>query len=179
VDERDRSQQQRLLAEEFGLLFEEMGRTRMDGRICAWLLLADPPVQSLTEIAEALSVSKAAVSTAARSLLQVGMVERVSEPGRRGDSYRSLPGNLEGVLQLDRLVVFRRLVERGLTLVADKDQSRSNYALLHELRDFLDFLQAEIPGLLARWQARRDAGALTNGAEPADDDIDPDHGGRL
>lgn len=176
MDEGERTRRQRLLAEEFGLLFEEMGRTRMDGRIAAWLLLADPPVQSLTEIAQALGVSKAAVSTAARSLLQVEMVERVSEPGRRGDSYRSRPGKLENVLQVDHIQVLQRLVDRSLALVADKDQSQSNYALLHELRDFLGFLQAEIPGLMARWQARR--AAMPSAGAPDRDDI-PNDGGNL
>jgi DNA-binding transcriptional regulator GbsR (MarR family) len=159
MDEREKSREQRLLAEEFGLLFEEMGHTRMDGRVSAWLLLSDPPVQSLTDISEALGVSKAAVSTAARSLLQAGLVERVSEPGRRGDSYRSLPGDLESVLRLDHVLTMDRLVDRCLSLVADKDQSQSNYALLHELHDFLDFLHTEIPGLMARWQSRRAAAA--------------------
>ena len=79
-----------MLVEDFALLTEEMGRTRMDGRVMAWLLLADPPVQSLTQIVQGLGVSKAAVSTAARSVLRSGLVERVSEPERRGDFYRAL-----------------------------------------------------------------------------------------
>jgi DNA-binding transcriptional regulator GbsR (MarR family) len=175
VDERERVRHQRLLAEEFGLLFEEMGRTRMDGRVAAWLLVADPPVQSLTEIAKALGVSKAAVSSAARDLLQAEMVERVSEAGRRGDSYCSRAGELEGVLQLNHLQVFQRLVDRALALVADKDQTQSNYAQLHEMRDFLAFLEVEIPGLIARWQALR-AAMPSQAATARPDDI-PNRGG--
>jgi len=41
----------RLLVEEFGLLYEEMDGTRMAGRVSGWLLLCDPPAQSLTQIA--------------------------------------------------------------------------------------------------------------------------------
>ncbi len=175
MDDQEKSRQKRLLAEEFGLLFEEMGHTRMDGRISAWLLLSDPPVQSLTEIADALGVSKASVSTASRSLLQAGMVERVGEPGRRGDSYRSLPGKLEDLLQLEHIETLGRLVDRCLELVTDKDQTQSNYALLHELRAFLSFLQTEIPGLMARWQARR--AALITGAANARPDDTPEYGG--
>ena len=119
-------------------------------------------------------MSKAAASTAARALLQAGMVERVSEPGRRGDSYRSLPGNLERILQFDHLQTLARLVDSSLELVADKDQSQSNYALLHELSDFLAFLQAEIPGLMARWQARR--AAMPSPLAPDPDDVS-NHGG--
>ena len=175
MDDRDRHRAERLLVEEYGLLFEEMGNTRMEGRVMGWLLLADQPVQSLTEIADGLGVSKAAVSTAARSLLQVGAVERVSEPGRRGDFYRSIPGKLDDVLRPDRITTMGRLVDRSLELVADKDQSRSNYALLHEMRDFLDFLEAEIPGLMSRWQARP---ARRQAGTPGDDDP-TDHGGTL
>ena len=78
--------EQRELIEEFGLLQEQMGGTRMTGRVSGWLLLADPPVQSLTEIAEGLGVSKAAVSGAARLLLQT----RVHRARRRARAARRL-----------------------------------------------------------------------------------------
>ncbi len=171
MDERQRAREQRLLAEEFGLLYEELGGTRMAGRVAAWLLLSDPPVQSLTDIAGALGVSKAAVSTAARSLLQAGHVERVSEPGRRGDYYRSRGTRNDAVLQLDHIQAMGRLIHRCLRLVADKDQTQSNYALLHEMGNFLDFLETEVPGLVERWQTVRAA------RQTADVDDTPDRGG--
>lgn len=155
--DRDRRHAERLLVEEYGLLLEEMGGTRMEGRVLAWLLLADPPEQSLTQIAEALGVSKAAVSTAARSLLQAHAVERCVVPGRRGDYYRCIAGRFESVLGIDHVMAFGRLVDRSLELVAGRDQTHSNYALLREMRAFIDFLEAEIPGLLSRWQERRAA----------------------
>jgi hypothetical protein len=157
MDDLERRRAERLLVEEYGLFSEEMGGTRMEGRVMAWLLLAEPPEQSLTEIAQGLGVSKAAVSTSARSLLQSRAVERVSEPGQRGDYYRSLPGKLESVLHLDRVTSLGRLVDRSLDLVAGKDQTQSNYALLREMRAFIDFLEAEVPGLVARWRAHLEA----------------------
>ncbi len=157
MDERRQAREVRLLAEEFGLLHEEMGGTRMNGRVNAWLLLCDPPVQSLTEIATALGVSKAAVSVATRALLQAGVVERVSEPGRRGDSYRAVAGQMDAVLHLDRIAALDRLVHRCLDLAADRDQGDSNVVLLRELSEFLGFLETEIPGLVERWQATRAA----------------------
>ena len=168
MDDRERVRAERLLVEEYGLLFEEMGGTRMEGRVMAWLLLAEPAAQSLTEIAQGLGVSKAAVSTSARSLLQSRAVERVSEPGRRGDYYRSIPGKLENVMHLDHITSLGRLVDRSLELVAGKDQTQSNYALLREMRSFFDFLEAEIPGLVSRWQAHREAAqAEAAGADPS------------
>jgi len=173
VNDGERVREERLLIEDYGLLFEEMGGTRMEGRVLAWLLLADPPEQSLTGIADGLGVSKAAVSTAARSLLQSRAVERVSEPGQRGDFYRTIPGKLENVLRLDHATLLGRLVDRSLDLVADKDQTQSNYALLHEMRDFIDFIAAEMPGLMSRWQAHRAAGQTDKTRHP-----DPtEHGG--
>ena len=181
MDERERAREQRLLAEEFGLLYEGMGGTRMAGRVAAWLLLSDPPVQSLTEIAGALGVSKAAVSTTVRSLLQAGHVERVSEPGRRGDYYRSCGTRKDAVLQLDHIQAMGRLIHRCLELIADKDQTQSNYAQLHEMGDFLDFLETEVPGLVERWntvRAARRAADAGPGADPETDlhpDTDSDH----
>jgi hypothetical protein len=173
LEDREQRRAERLLVEEFGLLLEEMSGTRMEGRVLAWLLLADPPEQSLTEIAAALGVSKAAVSTAARSLLRSRAVERVVEPGRRGDFYRCISGKFENVLGIDHVVAFGVLVDRSLELVADRDQTHSNYALLREMRDFIDFMEAEIPGLLSRWQERRAAGR----AEASGDSDTMDAGG--
>lgn len=173
MDDREWHHAQRLLVEEYGLLLEEMGDTRMEGRVLAWLLLAEKPEQSLTEIAGGLGVSKAAVSTAARSLLHARAVERVSEPGQRGDFYRSIPGKLENLLRLDHVTALGRLVDRSLELVRDRDQAHSNYALLHEIREFLSFLETEIPGLMSRWTAHR----ADSKAGAADAGITPHHGG--
>jgi hypothetical protein len=155
VDERKRAEEQRRLVEEFGLLYEQMGVTRMAGRVSGYLLMCDPPVQSLTQIAEALGVSKAAVSGAARVLLQFGVVELVGEPGQRGDFYRALPGQMDSMLRLDHVRTLHALLDRGLASVADEDQTHSNYVLMNELRDFSVFLETEIPGVIARWQRHK------------------------
>ncbi len=176
MDDRDRTRAERLLVEEYGLLFEEMGGTRMEGRVMAWLLLAEPPEQSLTEIAQGLGVSKAAVSTSARSLLQSRAVERVSEPGQRGDYYRAIPGKFDSIMHLDHVTSLGRLVDRSLELVSGGDQTQSNYTLLREMRAFLDFLEAEIPGLVSRWQAHREAlQAGVTGTDPSARDHGGDH----
>ena len=157
---------QRELVEEFGLLHEQMGGTRMTGRMSAWLLLCDPPVQSLTEIAEGLGVSKAAVSGAARLLLQSRVVERISEPGQRGDFYRAVPADAREILPLDHVHTLNGLIARALDSVASRDQTHSNYALMHELRDFTSFVEAQIPELLTRWEAHK-AGRTAVGAATA------------
>jgi hypothetical protein len=159
------TQGQRELIEEFGLLYEQMGSTRMCGRVGGWLLLCDPPVQSLTEIAEGLGVSKAAVSGAARLLLQSHVVERVGEPGQRGDFYRALPVDASRIMPLDHVHRLNQLLRRGLASVAGRDQAQSNYALMRELLELTAFLEAELPAMLARWREHRtrptDSGGTT------------------
>jgi len=170
VDQRTRSEEQRQLVEEFGLLYEQMGVTRMAGRVSGYLLMCDPPVQSLTQIAEALGVSKAAVSGAAHVLLQFGVVELVGEPGQRGDFYRALPGQMDSMLRLDHVSTLHALLDRGLASVAEEDQTQSNYALMHDLRDFSVFLETEIPGVIARWQRHLAESATARPAHHPDND---------
>lgn len=172
-----RNEEQRQLVEEFGLLYEQMGVTRMAGRVSGYLLMCDPPVQSLTQIAAALEVSKAAVSGAAHALLQFGVVELVGEPGQRGDFYRALPGQMDSMLRLDHVRTLHALLERGLASVADKDQTHSNYGLMHDLRDFSVFLEAEIPGVIARWQRHQEESSSSTTTSRPDNDTPRRSGG--
>ena len=158
---------QRELVEEFGLLYEQMGSTRMCGRVAGWLMLGDPPVQSLTEIADGLRVSKAAVSTSARLLLQTRVVERVSEPGQRGDFYRMLPVDAGGIMPLDHVHTLNNLLRRAIASVADRDHTHPNYALMSELLQLTAFIEAELPELLSRWRERCGAAAPGSSADPS------------
>ena len=74
-----------------GLFLEMLGGSRTMGRVYGWLLICDPPQQSLSELAEALSVSKASVSTVARQLQDGGMIERLPSSTRQ-HHYRVTPG---------------------------------------------------------------------------------------
>ena len=177
MDDRKRTEEQRQLVEEFGILYEQMGVTRMAGRVSGYLLLCDPPIQSLTQIAEALGVSKAAVSGAARALLQFGTVELVGEPGQRGDFYRALPGQMDSMLRLDQVRTLHALLDRGLATVADRDQTHTNYALMHGLCDFSVFLETEIPGVIARWEHHQADAAATHTTNLPDNDTPRSHGG--
>lgn len=80
-----------------GRHFEADGVPRIGGRLYGFLLLQDEP-RSLDELARALSVSKASVSTNARLLVQWGLVDRVTRPGDRRDFYTAA-ADLVGVLQ--------------------------------------------------------------------------------
>ncbi len=65
--------------ERMGLMLEEDGMPRIAGRMFGYLLVHEGPF-SLDELAERLQVSKASISTNARLLEQLGMLERISAP---------------------------------------------------------------------------------------------------
>jgi hypothetical protein len=87
-----------------GLFMQMLGGPGTMGRVYGWLLICDPPQQSLTQLAEALKVSKASVSTVARQLQEGGMIERLPSPTRQ-HLYRVKPGGFASVLdtQLSRM----------------------------------------------------------------------------
>ncbi len=92
-----------------GLLFEAEGQPPIAGRLFGCLLVSDDPC-SLDELAEMLSVSKASVSTNARRLAEMGVLERVCRPGDRHDYYRVAPDLFRRTMA-DRLRRWQRFTE--------------------------------------------------------------------
>lgn len=72
--------------ESMGLLWETEGLPRIAGRIFGYLLM-QPDSSSLDDLAAGLAVSKASISTDARRLEQLGLIQLVSRPGDRRDYY--------------------------------------------------------------------------------------------
>lgn len=72
--------------EQMGLLCEVDNLPRIAGRLLG-LLIVEEGAFSLRELAERLQVSRASVSTNARMLTEVGVIERVAMPGDRQDYY--------------------------------------------------------------------------------------------
>ncbi|MAF85002.1 MAG: MarR family transcriptional regulator [Dehalococcoidales bacterium] len=146
---------EKYFVEEVGLFFEQSGMPRMAGRILGWLLLSDPPHQSLDELAEALMASKGSISTTTRLLIQVGLIERISLPGVRRDYFRIRPGAFQHSLKqgVERVTILRKLAERGLELLEGKAPLTRQG--LEEMRDMYVFFEREYPALLERWEQRR------------------------
>lgn len=141
-----------------GLYFEKVGGPRTMGRIYGWLMICEPPHQSLTELAAALGVSKASISTVVRQLHEAGMVERIPASTRR-HQYRITPGGWTNVLraQVARGRIAIDAAEFGLSkLGSDRPRQREQLA---EFRDFFSFLESDADALVERWEAyQRDTG---------------------
>lgn len=77
---------------------EQDGFTRIAGRLFGYLLLSEQPC-SIFELSRALAVSKASVSTDARRLLELGVLERVLLPTDRRDYYQVAPDFFRRMVQ--------------------------------------------------------------------------------
>jgi DNA-binding MarR family transcriptional regulator len=145
---------EREFVDRMGLVMERLGGTRTMGRLSAWLMVCDPPDQSLTDLAAELGVSKTAVSTVARQMEMVGMVERVPSAGRE-HRYRTADGGWAHVMrvQLAGLQVSLDALDFGLSVLPeDRPGPRARLA---ETREFFAFLMHDADRLFERWEEYR------------------------
>ena len=149
-------EEERNFVEEVGCAFEKTGLPRMAGRVFGWLLISDPPYQSPAELAEALMASKGSISTTARLLIQIGLIERFIIPGVRHDYYRLRQDALQRTIRHgleDEIKMFQGLAEQGLELMKGESSVRRRW--LEEMRDRYDFLVREFPALMERYEKQQ------------------------
>ncbi len=140
--------------ERMGLLCEREGMPRGAGRLFGLLLVSDR-AYSLDELTEALQASKASVSTNARMLESLGMIERVSSLGDRRDFYRAGDDPWERMLRVAQgrwRDMVRMFEEAQDALPATREVGRERLATAaHFHRLLLD----EVDGVLESWHERR------------------------
>jgi len=137
--------------ERVGLHMEADGMPRSAGRIFGYMLLTEGSC-SLDELADALQVSKASVSTNARLLEQVGVLERTIELGDRRDFYRMRPDAWERMLLLARKrweAMQALLTQAEAALPSDMGCGR---ARVGEAARFHALLMEESDSLLEKWR---------------------------
>lgn len=141
--------------EEVGLVYEDLGLTRIWGRVLGWLLVCEPDLQSADDLAEVLHASRGSISMSTKSLVRAGMVERQTLRGDRRTYYRIRPGGWTAVFEDQTRVIarLRELAEQGLGLLNGEPAERRRR--LAELQDFMEFYEREIPPLMARWKSQR------------------------
>jgi DNA-binding transcriptional regulator GbsR (MarR family) len=69
-------------------------------QVLAWLVVCEPPHQSVDQLQQALGLSAGAISMATATLVRMGVAERVSLPGERRLYYRFHPKGWERTLRL-------------------------------------------------------------------------------
>jgi DNA-binding transcriptional regulator GbsR (MarR family) len=73
----ERYYEEKHFIEDISLYFEQMGLPRMAGRVLGVLLISNPPEQSLNDLCDVLQASKSALSTTARLLTEMGLIESI------------------------------------------------------------------------------------------------------
>ncbi|HET7072801.1 MAG TPA: MarR family transcriptional regulator [Mycobacterium sp.] len=139
-----------------GLFFELLGATRTMGRLYGWLLICDPPQQSLTQLANALSVSKASISTVARQLQEGGMVERLPSPNRQ-HLYRVTSGGFTSVLETQLSLMRLGIEPAEFALSVLREDRVEQRQRVEDFRDFCQFCtQAYRDQLMRMWTEYRE-----------------------
>lgn len=140
--------------ERFGIMWERLGSNRSIGRVLAWLTVCDPPEQTAAEIKEALKISQANVSTTIRALEAMGLVERISLPGKRRLHYRIPPGSWQSTTRsrLHEFDAFIAAAELGSEALAGRPPAVR--ARIDELLDWSKWWRQRYGELVEEWERR-------------------------
>jgi DNA-binding transcriptional regulator GbsR (MarR family) len=141
-------------AERLALALTEGGLQRMAARALAVFLFTDAETVTMGEIADRLGVSAGSVSGAVKSLLSVGLIERLPVPGSRREHYRMRDDAWATLFSTQNTItqVMLRAAETGIKVTAPHDPAHRR---LTQMRDFYEFMLTEIPDLVRRWQERQ------------------------
>jgi DNA-binding MarR family transcriptional regulator len=143
----------------------------MVGRLIGYLVVCDPPEQSIGELAEALLASRSAITNAVKSLETMRLIRRTRVAGERMDRVRLDPSSPQAMgLDTSEYEEMRDLVLEGLEVVGDAPAERR--AWLVEWLEFTDFLIEQINRMSQEWSERR-AALVAAGKLPEQ----PGHGG--
>lgn len=132
----------------------EYGFPPVAGRVLGYLLVCQPPAQSIDQLAEALMASRSAINGAVALLASHNAVRRTRTAGQRMDhvtlDQRALdPGGFAGELYQEQAALARE----ALTMLPKSDVDRR--AMIEEGAALYDFLAERMPQLLTEWHARR------------------------
>jgi DNA-binding MarR family transcriptional regulator len=141
-------------ADEAGRHFaRQYGLPPMTGRVIGWLLLCEPPQQTIAELCDALSASRTAVTSAISTLEDWSWVQRSRAAGERVDRVWLDPEVwLRLVDNRAEYAALGALARRGLQAMSDESAERR--ARLEELAEFSKFLAERMPDLAAEWRTR-------------------------
>lgn len=148
------TQQQKILIEKLGVLYEKSGIHPAAARVLALLLVSDNTELTFDEIIEILGISKSAASNSINLLLTINKIEYITKPGDRKRYFKI------GITQWQQDM---KQSLQGQSHLADllkevlKQRPGNTTAFNNSLQDaisFLDLLLAEIPALYLKWEKR-------------------------
>ncbi|GAA5188513.1 hypothetical protein GCM10023322_39380 [Rugosimonospora acidiphila] len=134
----------------------EHGFPPMAGRLLGYLMICDPPNQTIDELSEALLASRSAIAGAVKLLEGAGYAARTRTAGERVDRVSLTLTSLEPRNLTSQLFdAYGALFREGLKLLDDAPPARR--AAMEELVASAEFFGERLPQVLAEWRAHRDA----------------------
>jgi DNA-binding transcriptional regulator GbsR (MarR family) len=128
----------------------------MVGRVLGYLLVCEPPEQSIAELSEALLASRSAITGALDVLERLHSLHRSRAAGERMDRVRLDFSSAEARgFDITEYQELGDLAREGLEVLKDAPAERKADVL--ELGAFADFLVDRTQTLKKEWEAHRDA----------------------
>jgi DNA-binding transcriptional regulator GbsR (MarR family) len=128
----------------------------MVGRVLGYLLVCEPPAQSIAELSEALLASRSAIAGALEVLERLHAIQRSRAAGERMDRVRLDFSSAEARgFDLTEYQELGDLAREGLEVLKDAPQQRKADAL--EMAAFADFLVEQTRRMQTEWEQHRDA----------------------
>jgi DNA-binding transcriptional regulator GbsR (MarR family) len=148
--------------EQFGLHMEGEGLARIAGRLWAFLLLQDAPVDAETLGAQ-LQISHGSVSTNTRLLEAIGIIERVTFPGDRRVHYQvsADPYTASLTKRIERQRWLADLLSRTAEQLPGDEVARERLDALREVTDRVARATVEV---MEAWAAERRDDVAVGGA---------------
>lgn len=140
------------LVDEMGLFFKHLGVPKAAGQMFGYLMACDPPEQSAGEIAAAIDISPASVSSNVRLLVQLGAIEPRARRSDRKTFYR-LRRDFWIEMATSKTAAFEHLAALGRDIQERGALQRTDG--VEEMIGFSEFWKRELPGLTERWKQER------------------------
>jgi hypothetical protein len=141
------------------------GYPPMVGRVLGYLLVCDPPDQTIADLSEALLASRSAITGAIEVLERTDAIRRSRAAGERMDRVRlDFSSPQSRGLDITEYQQLGDLVREGLRVLQDAPAARR--ADLLEMAAFADFLVDRTRALQQEWEAHR-AALRASGELPA------------
>jgi DNA-binding MarR family transcriptional regulator len=128
----------------------------MAGRVLGYLLVCDPPDQTIAELSDALLASRSAITGALEVLERIHAIQRSRAAGERMDRVRVDLASAESRgFDITEYQELGALAREGLEVVGHASPERR--ATLVEMAAFADWLVDRTRALQQEWEAHRDA----------------------
>jgi predicted transcriptional regulator len=123
---------------------EHHGLPPITGRILGWLMICDPPEQSPAQISEAISASRASLTTNMRFLIASGLVHRLTRSGGRTAYYRIDDDMWEKVIQrrIASMMSFGKIAQDGVSLLGAGNPRARRVRAAHDFFEWMAKLLA-------------------------------------